>query len=274
MPDSVSINKFMDWTKDEYARVSGQLKKNKKKTLRGPLVGVDQTEYTFLSTDNLPASINWAEIAEAKIGGSFKVPIRNQGECGGCWAMTTAAAIEFYNWSAGGDFMTLSPQQLIDCTNTGIYTVETGNLGCDGGEAGPTFEYTKKSPLAQELYYPYAYTGMTEAQILKTHTRCGRRGGSKVPTNGPSYTRPYDKEQLKAAVAKGPVAVSLDASSDAFAFHKGTVPLSSRTCGDEPGHAVLAVGYGHYGRDEYLIIKNSHGAGWGAGGFGKISMNQ
>ena len=71
-----------------------------------------QDDYNFdpviLSAMDLPTHVDWTETVLNK-DPSTMIPMRNQGGCGACWAFTSAAALEFYNWQAGGSFVELSP---------------------------------------------------------------------------------------------------------------------------------------------------------------------
>jgi C1A family cysteine protease len=79
---------------------------------------------------------------------------------------------------------------------------------------------------------------------------------------------------MKTALTFGPVGISLDSDKNPFRHYTGGV-IKSISCGDDIGHAVLAVGYGKDAEgDDYVIIKNSHGTSWGQNGFGMISMSQ
>ena len=82
----------------------------------------------------------------------------------------------------------------------------------------------------------------------------------------------YNPLQLKAAIAKGPVGIAIEASKEFFRNYKGGI-INSSNCGQEVGHAVLAVGYGKIANEEYILIKNSWGPDWGDKGFGKILMS-
>jgi C1A family cysteine protease len=67
--------------------------------------------------------------------------IKNQGQCGSCWAFAATAAHESYQILTRGEDNTiaLSPQQLVDCSNISPYE----NAGCNGGYGFHGLEYIK-----------------------------------------------------------------------------------------------------------------------------------
>merc|ERR1711998_566807 len=89
-------------------------------------------------------------------------PIKNQGQCGSCWAFSATEAIESQLALTGGDeySIELSPQQITSCTpNSGSY----GCLGCNGGFTEGAYEYVKSAPgLTNSFYVPYTQS-MTES---------------------------------------------------------------------------------------------------------------
>ena len=78
--------------------------------------------------------------------------VKNQGvHCKrSSWAFSAAAAIEGQYYRETGQLVTLSEQQLIDCS-TGF-----GNAGCHGGRMVNSFKYTiKNGGLCKESDYEY-----------------------------------------------------------------------------------------------------------------------
>ena len=76
-----------------------------------------------------------------------------------------------------------------------------------------------------------------------------------------------------AALAKGPVSVTVDADSLQFRQYTSGV-ITSDDCGTALDHAITAVGYGtdEDGQDYYLV-RNSWGKAWGDNGYLKIGRN-
>ena len=76
-------------------------------------------------------------------------------------------------------------------------------------------------------------------------------------------------DQLKAAIAQGPVAVTIEADTMTFQMYTSGI-LDSTKCGTNLDHAVAAVGYGTENGVEYYIVRNSWGASWGESGYFRI----
>ena len=82
----------------------------------------------------------------------------------------------------------------------------------------------------------------------------------------------HSEDQLKAAIAKGPVSVTIDAVSDIFYYYTEGV-ITDDSCGTKLDHAVTAVGYGTEDGQDYYLVRNSWGADWGDRGYVKIGRN-
>ena len=86
------------------------------------------------------------------------------------------------------------------------------------------------------------------------------------------YVTPGNGDQLKAAIATGPVGVAINASGYRFSFYSSGI-FECAGCGDtdnDLNHAVLLVGYGKEGDKDYFILKNQWGTEWGEQGYMKI----
>eukprot|EP00966_Prymnesium_polylepis_P098755 2286612-Prymnesium_polylepis.1 len=74
-------------------------------------------------------------------------PVKDQGQCGSCWAFSATEQIETNVAMATGHLYTLAPQQIVSCDKT--------DLGCNGGNTETAYEYVSKSGLEAESSYPY-----------------------------------------------------------------------------------------------------------------------
>jgi len=125
------------------------------------------------------------------------------------------------------------------------------------------FKYIETAPLELEANYPYkgvsgtcSYSKTKGVGAVKSFTDV------KTDTTG---------AQLKAALAKGPVSVAIEADKMAFQGYTGGV-ITGSACGTQLDHGVLAVGYGTEDGVDYFLVKNSWGASWGEKGYVKIGQ--
>ena len=106
-------NLFSDWTKDEYRRLLGY-----KQQKSGIIGGDGHDSYVYLDTANLTDAVDW------RTKGAVN-PVKNQGQCGSCWAFSATCAIEGRNFVKNGELLDLAEQQFVDC--------DTTSAGCNGG---------------------------------------------------------------------------------------------------------------------------------------------
>merc|ERR1711998_602167 len=98
-----------------------------------------------LSTKNLSDSVDWRSHLPA---------VKNQAQCGSCWAFSAVGAMEGAHFKATGSVISLSEEQLVQCS--------TVNSGCNGGLMDYAFQYAEKTPMVLEDAYPYTSgTGVT-----------------------------------------------------------------------------------------------------------------
>ncbi|XP_038902939.1 ervatamin-B [Benincasa hispida] len=231
---TLAENNFADLTNDEF-----------KETYLGYKTDwLPDTCFRYGNMVDLPTNVNWRK--EGAV-----TPIKNQGQCGSCWAFSAVAAVEGINKIKTGKLMSLSEQELVDCD------VASGNQGCNGGFMDKAFQFIKKTGLTTETEYPYRGIESTcNKQKVRNHT-VEISGYEKVPAN--------DEKSLKAAVANQPVSVAIDAGGYDFQFYSGGV--FSGNCGKQLNHGVAIVGYGQASNKSYWLVKNSWGTDWGESGY-------
>lgn len=81
------------------------------------------------------------------------------------------------------------------------------------------------------------------------------------------------EQQLLAAIAQGPVSVTVDADSTAFRNYSTGVITAADDCGTKLDHAIAAVGYGTEDGNDYYLVRNSWGSAWGDKGYIKIGRS-
>jgi C1A family cysteine protease len=181
-------------------------------------------------------------------------PVKNQAQCGSCWAFSTTGSIEGAYQIAGNPLTSLSEQELVSCDNSAHGGTDNG---CNGGLMDNAFKWIEKNGICLEADYPYT-SGSGSSGTCKTSCK-------KVVTVTGLTDVPGEAGML-AALAIGPVSVAIEADKSAFQLYKGGV-LDNAACGKQLDHGVLAMGYGTDSGKDYYKVKNSWGAAWGEAGY-------
>ncbi|CAI8617472.1 unnamed protein product [Vicia faba] len=238
---NLTDNKFADLTNEEFRSTYMGLRTRPH----------SRTGFRYDGHGDIPDSKDWR-----KEGAVTKV--KNQGQCGGCWAFSAVAAVEGLHKIKSGKLVSLSEQELIDCD------VESDNQGCQGGLMETAFTFIiNNGGITTEKDYPYqGVDGTCDTEKAK-HYAVSISGYEKVPAD--------NEAKLKAAAAHQPVSVGIDAGGYFFQLYSEGV--FSGICGKQLNHAVTVVGYGEENRNKYWIVKNSWGSEWGESGYIRMKRN-
>jgi cathepsin L len=118
-------------------------------------------------------------------------PVKNQGQCGSCWAFSAVGVLESFSLMKSQS-VNLSEQQLVDCSK------KYGNQGCNGGYNFQGLAYVKDNGITDTKAYPYT---------AKTQT-CHTEGGAFKIT---SVFTVKGCNALANSVMARPTGVSVDA---------------------------------------------------------------
>ena len=185
----------------------------------------DKVDWTLTDPGRLaaaPDSVDWVEKGAV-------TPVKNQKQCGSCWAFSTTGSVEGAFQIAGNPLTSFSEEELVECDHV--------DDGCQGGLMDNGFKYVEESGLCTESAYPYTSGSGVRGTCKKSKcsTAVTVKGFKDVPAR--------DEDALKVAVAQQPVSVAVEADKSAFQLYKGGV-LDSTACGKQLDHGVLLVGYG------------------------------
>jgi cathepsin L len=236
------INPFMDWSETEKINLNGY----KPSRMQGNHnVAALQAEFGVASNKS------WRDNGASWEG----VALRQQGNCGSCWAISAVEAVE----ARLPEKNRLAAQALVDCVPNPQHC--GGKGGCDGATGELAYTFMRDHGLPLENDYPYAaQTGSCPMNPLQGSFPSPRRarvsGWTALPSN-------KAEPLLQALYSQGPVVVAVDAN-DWFDYDNGVFDSCKKDA--ELGHAVLAKGYGGEGKLQYWRIQNSWGANWGEQG--------
>jgi C1A family cysteine protease len=202
---------------------------------------------TFLGTI-VASSNNVENVDDVQVGDvdwttqGFVTPVKNQGNCGSCWAFSATGALEGLSKSTGS-LQSFSEQQLVDCS--GSY----GNQACNGGLMDNAFKFVKDHGIVLEAEYAYKAVKGT----------CQKTGGDFKITG---FTDIKNCNDLATGLSGRPIAVAVDATN--WSPYKSGV---FNNCKTSLNHGVLLVGVS----DQAWKVKNSWGAAWGESGFIRLA---
>ncbi|XP_031284405.1 senescence-specific cysteine protease SAG39-like [Pistacia vera] len=236
----LGVNGFADLTNEEFKATRNRFKGHMCSEL------TKTASFKYENVTAVPPSMDWRKKGAV-------TPVKDQGQCGCCWAFSAVAAIEGINQLTTGKLVSLSEQELVDCD------IKGEDEGCNGGLMDDAFKFILQNHgIASETTYPYqGVDGKCSAS--KEASRAAKiKGYEDVPANS--------EAALLKAVANQPISVAIDAGGFDFQFYSSGVFTGQ--CGTELDHGVTAVGYGvSSDGTKYWLVKNSWGTGWGEGGY-------
>ena len=236
----LGANQFADLTLDEFRAQYLTLKPENQAGSQAYL-----GKHTYSGTD-LPDEIDWSTKAAVS-------PVKDQGQCGSCWAFSAVGGLEGRAAIATGNLQQFSEQQLVDCDHN-------GDQGCNGGLMDTAFEYLQgSSGVCTEDSYGYQGRAGT---CQESSCTVGLQASAITGYKDVDAT----EDALQEAVAEGPVSVAIEADSPFFQLYSKGV-FSSNLCGANLDHGVLAVGYGVDNGKKYWKVKNSWATSFGENGY-------
>jgi C1A family cysteine protease len=211
----------------------------------------------------VPTSFDWRNYA----GADWITPVKNQANCGSCWAFSAVGLTE-----AQHNIMANDPSLNFDLAEQYLVSTCFADGDCDGGVEVYALEYIRDSGIPDEDCYPYI------AANSLCSSRCSDYASRLKNVPNANWTNSYTELDIKTLISSyGPVTLAIGFDPEgAGAYWDGDI---RRCTNDIPSggsnyvdHGVLAVGYNDAGG--YWIVKNSWGSSWNGDGYFKLGYNE
>jgi len=239
------LNQFSDLSSDEF-----------RKFYCGYIPREDGKEKSLLDIPDVAAPDTFDWIAQGKV-----TAVKNQEQCGSCWAFSATENIESVWMIAKGltpsTMRPLAPQQIVDC--------DKRDGGCNGGNTETAYEYVIQAK-GQDTEASYPYRAVNQAcHFLPADVEA-------TISSYKSATTSRNEDQMKTATATvSPLSICVDAS--AWQHYSSGIMTPSQ-CGKSLDHCVQIVGYNTAAATPYWNVRNSWGTGWGEKGFIRLEYGQ
>lgn len=207
-------------------------------------------QFSELLESSLPESFSWLEKG-------YVTAMKNQGQCGSCWSYAATVPLEYAYKKITGNLISLSEQELLDCTPEGYGGPPDGCVGnwphhaynfviqTQSVPTLRTYPYKDKDLPCRSNQHPSAFTGKLKITSYN-QVKSGVQG------------------TMSAIVSHGPVAVAVYTGNDFFAYSSGIYDGCHYR--QRSNHAVAIVGYDA----SSWMVKNSWGEEWGLKGYIKM----
>jgi cathepsin F len=242
---SFGLTKYSDMSPEEF-----------KSSLLGYIRPESRSDVGVLPTGDVdvPQTLDWRNQ-------KMVTPVKDQGQCGSCWAFSTVENIEsmycMKNQIDCSTFAPLSPQEIVDC--------DTTDQGCDGGDPPTAYAFVmQEGGLEDDSAYPYTAQDGTcafQANLVKV-----------TITNWQYATTNSDETTMQSNLVNwGPLSICVDA--EPWQDYTGGVMMAS-DCSNSLDHCVQLVGYDMTQSTPFWIVRNSWGMDWGENGYIRLQYGQ
>jgi len=231
------VTKFMDLDPEEFRAMYLMEPLDRSTKPQGEVLEVNDYSST-------PTTFDWTTHSPPVVSA-----VKNQEQCGSCWAFSATEQIESVWALAGNTLPTLAPQQIVDCDKT-----------CDGCNGGWTYladQYViTAGGLESEADYPY--TGVNGRCTFNSADVVAKISAWKYVSQSASG----EAGMVSFVYTTAPLSVCVDAST--WQYYNGGV---LKVCGDDIDHCVQITGFTQVSGIDVWNVRNSWGTDWGNNGY-------
>lgn len=234
-----------------------------------------------IQTGTPPASWDWRNVTSNSVSGDWTSPVKDQGNCGSCWAFAAVGQTEaVLNLAVGNPNLdkNLAEEYLVsDCA------INAGT--CCGGWHSSALDFIKNNGIPDEACLPYVsgscscfgsgscsckYSSDNSCSNATCSQRCSNYGSRLSKIDAYGSVIPNQTAIKQALITYGPLSVAMDVAEGDNSWDSNRVFKCSNPTGVD--HSVVIVGYNDAGG--YWIVKNSWGSTWNGNGFFKVGYGQ
>jgi C1A family cysteine protease len=237
-----AVNKFADLTAAEFNKYKGYNRAawHVQRDLELPQI-------------EAPGTFDWEPTGKV-------TPVKNQEQCGSCWAFSATENIESVWMIAKGltnaNFKPLAPQQIVDC--------DKRDGGCNGGDTPTAYEYVIGAG-GQDTEASYPYRAVNQKCAFKA-------ADVEVKISSWKYVgKNSEPDMLTGVSTVSPLSICVDA--EPWQFYSGGIMKASQ-CGTALDHCVQITAYDTSSSTPYWNVRNSWGTDWGEKGFIRLQYGQ
>jgi len=214
--------------------------------------------YAAIRDDSIPdafdATTQWAGLVH---------PIRNQQQCGSCWAFSASEVLsDRVAIATNKASPPLSPEDMVSC--------DSGDMGCSGGQLPAAWKYLQSTGIVTDTCFPYTAGSGTAPACPNQCADSESWSQSKVKASS-AYAINGVTNMQKEIMTNGPIQVAFKVYKSFMSYSTGVYKKHPYEFVPEGGHAVKIVGWGTDNGADYWKVANSWDTTWGEDGFFRIA---
>jgi cathepsin B len=230
-----------------------------------------------LGTDLSHISNHLGDVLDDSVYANFTVPaafdateqwpglvhrIRNQEQCGSCWAFSASEVLsDRVAIATKRPSPPLSPEDMVSC--------DSGDMGCRGGQLPAAWNYLTSTGIVTDNCFPYTAGGGDAPACPNTCADSESWSESKVKASSAYAIRGVENMQ-KEIMTNGPIQVAFKVFKSFMSYKTGVYQKHRTEFLPEGGHAVKMVGWGTDNGVDYWKVANSWDTTWGEEGYFRI----
>lgn len=187
-------------------------------------------------------------------------PIRDQAQCGSCWAFSASEVLsDRFAIASKTASPVLSPEDMVSC--------DKSDDGCQGGMLPNAWEYLQNTGIVTDACFPYGAGG---GDAPKCVSKCANGADFQKYKASKIYSIKGNDNLQKDLSTNGPIQVAFMVYSSFMSYKSGVYTKHIWEITPEGGHAVKFMGWGTQDGTDYWLVANSWTTDWGMDGFFKI----